>query len=70
MASFARTWPTYFFCARVRVVPDCFVFVADMIAGTRTAVTVAERAGAGGQLGWPGLGISALPKGATTSAIG
>jgi hypothetical protein len=70
LASFARTWPTYFFCALVRVVPDCFVFVASMIGGMRTAVTVAEIAGASDQLGWPDQGISALPKGATTSVIG
>ena len=70
MASFARTWPIYFFCALVCIVPGCFVFVAGMTAGMRTAVTVAEKAGASDQLDWPDLGISALPKGAMTSAIG
>jgi hypothetical protein len=70
LASFARTWPTFFFCALVCIVRDCFVFVAGMIAGMRTAAIIAEAAGASGQLGWPDQGISALPKGATISAIG
>ena len=70
MASFARTWPTSFFFALVRIVPSCFVSVVGMTGDMRIAALVAAVTDARGRFGWPRQSINVQQRVEPISAIG